>query len=133
MPRRERGHLRPRLVPPPRDGSAATCRSGLTVGGDRTVARWHGLEVLLGPREEDLLALLVRHPERLLTYEELASHVWGGTTVSRDAVTATVKRVRGRLRSLGLPDVLLATVHGLGYRWNPDALSPWEHELDPTG
>jgi DNA-binding response OmpR family regulator len=77
-----------------------------------------GHDLGLPERQRLLLLLLLRHPGRLLTAEELSAHAWGEARASRDAVASVVKRVRRRLREVGLDDDCLVTVRGLGYRWD---------------
>ncbi|MFN8169388.1 MAG: helix-turn-helix domain-containing protein [Candidatus Nanopelagicales bacterium] len=132
MARRDRSHLRPAFEPVPRPGDVQRCSSGLVLEADEPLARWHGGTVALSAREESLLALLVRHPGRLVTHEELSHHAWDEPLVSREAVISTVKRVRARLRSIGVPDDSLVTVRGLGYRWDPRPPQRWD-TLDATG
>jgi two-component system, OmpR family, alkaline phosphatase synthesis response regulator PhoP len=69
----------------------------------------------LTPKEFDLLAILVSHPERVYSREELLDVVWGREYVGG---TRTVDIHMRRLRQkLGVPhDDMLQTVHGVGYR-----------------
>jgi len=77
------------------------------VAGDQTLD--------LTPKEFDLLALLVSHPERVYTRDQLLDIIWGmeyfgGTRT----VDIHVQRVRKKLG----PDFcdILQTVHGVGYK-----------------
>ncbi len=92
--------------------------SGLRLDPVTTSARWRGRAVPLTPRELSLLALLVAHPGRLITAEELSVHAWGEPLVSRETVASAVKRVRSRLRSVECDPDALVTVRALGYRWD---------------
>jgi DNA-binding response OmpR family regulator len=77
-----------------------------------------GHDLGLPERQRRLLLLLLRHPGRLLTADELSEHAWGEAQASRDAVASVVKRIRLRMREVGLDDNCLMTVRGLGYRWD---------------
>lgn len=77
------------------------------VAGDKTLD--------LTPKEFDLLALLLAHPERVYTRDQLLDIIWGmeyfgGTRT----VDIHVQRVRKKLG----PDFcdILQTVHGVGYK-----------------
>jgi DNA-binding response OmpR family regulator len=80
------------------------------------VASEAGLD--LPERQHQVLLLLLRHPGRLITPEELSAHAWDEPWASRDAVASVVKRIRARLRDVGIADDCLVTVRGLGYRWD---------------
>ena len=80
-----------------------------------------GHDLGLPERQRLLLLLLLRHPGRLLTAEELSVHAWGEARASRDAVASAVKRIRLRLREVGVDEDCLVTVRGLGYRWDEPA------------
>lgn len=77
--------------------------------------RVHGESVQLTPREYDLLALLVRNPDRVVTHRQLLTAVWGA------AHTNDVQYLRvyiGHLRQKLGPDAsaLVTTEPGVGYR-----------------
>jgi DNA-binding response OmpR family regulator len=80
---------------------------------------WAGRQELdLTRLEFELLALLVRTPRVVFTREQLLSIVWEGYA---DGLVRTVDVHVHRLRrKLGTPyDLHLATVRGVGYRWDP--------------
>ncbi|MCD9023993.1 response regulator transcription factor [Cohnella silvisoli] len=74
-----------------------------------------GVPVDLTPKEFDLLVLLLYHPERVYTRDELLDAVWG---MEYAAGTRTVDIHMQRLRKkLGEPgQQLLQTVFGVGYK-----------------
>jgi DNA-binding response OmpR family regulator len=75
-----------------------------------------GREVLLTPKEYDLLLLLCRHPQRAFSRQELLDLIWGYDYVGdARAVDDLVKRVRKKLRSAG-SGTQISTVWGVGYR-----------------
>lgn len=69
----------------------------------------------LTPKEFDLLAALVSHPERVYEREELLDLVWGKEYVGGTrTVDIHIRRLR---QKLGIPhEYMLQTVHGVGYR-----------------
>lgn len=78
-----------------------------------------GGPVLLTRLEFDLLAHLLRHPDRAFKREELLAAIWNYP----DSVeTRTLdKHVESLRRKIGACAELLQTVHGVGYRFSPGA------------
>jgi DNA-binding response OmpR family regulator len=73
----------------------------------------NGREVPLTPREYRLLEVLMRHPDQVLSREQLLSHAWGytiepGTNVVNVYVSALRKK---------LGDDAIESVRGVGYRF----------------
>jgi DNA-binding response OmpR family regulator len=99
-------------------------RAGLLVDGELTVdvaarvASAGGRPLVLTIREFDLLAFLLAHPRQAFTRAELLEHVWGWTFGDQSTVTVHVRRLRDKL-SLGGNDRRVATVWGVGYRYDP--------------
>src|SRR3954470_21002603 len=75
--------------------------------------RLAGRPVALTAREFELLALFAAHPRQVLTREQIFERVWGSWG-DRSAVSVYVRRLREKLE----PE-LLATVWGVGYRFDP--------------
>lgn len=88
---------------------------GLTVQIPQRTVKIEGSPVELTPKEFDLLALLLAHPERVYTRDELLELVW---SIDYAGGTRTVDIHMQRLRKkLGEPyQQLLQTVYGVGYR-----------------
>lgn len=80
----------------------------------------HGDEVRLSAREFELLVYLMRHPNQVLSREQLLSGVWG---YDHDPGTNVVEVYIGYLRrKLGTPDrpAPIETVRSVGYRLQVD-------------
>jgi DNA-binding response OmpR family regulator len=71
-----------------------------------------GRSVELTARQFTMLEVLVRHPDQVLSREQLLSHVWG---YDFDPGSNIVDVYIGRLREKLAPDVI-ETVRGVGYR-----------------
>lgn len=83
----------------------------------RTVTR-DGVPLHLTLRELDLLLHLLRHPGRVFSREDLLNQVWGWDFGDHSTVTVHVRRLRHKIETEpGRPE-LLATVWGVGYRWD---------------
>ena len=72
-----------------------------------------GRSVDLTARQFTMLEVLVRHPDQVLSREQLLSHVWG---YDFDPGSNIVDVYIGRLRDKLAPDVI-ETVRGIGYRF----------------
>lgn len=74
-------------------------------------------EVMLTPKEYELLLLLVQQPQRTFNRQELLDRVWGCDYVGGTrAVDDLVKRLRKKLRDSG-SDKNVKTIWGYGYRF----------------
>lgn len=81
-----------------------------------------GRPVELTRLEFDLLAQLLRHPERAFRREELLASVWN---YPEGVETRTLdKHVESLRRKIASCAELIQTVHGVGYRFSPGGLSP---------
>ncbi|MEU1621662.1 response regulator transcription factor [Streptomyces sp. NPDC005722] len=100
--------------------------SGLRAGplvldpGARRVVR-HGVELSLTIREFDLLEFFLRNPGRATSREELMRRVWGWEFGDLSTVTVHVRRLREKVESDPAHPLLISTVWGVGYRFDPPA------------
>lgn len=85
-------------------------RREVTAGGD---------PVELTPLEFRLLTTFVRHPNQVLSHEQLLELVWGDQNASRDQVKLYVGYLRRKLAAAGVPPEAIETVRGYGYRYSP--------------
>jgi DNA-binding response OmpR family regulator len=78
-------------------------------------------DVPMTAREFDLLAFLVQSPRRVFTREQLLSNVWESSTAWQDPATVTehVRRIRRKIEDDPDAPRWLATVRGVGYRFEP--------------
>lgn len=69
-------------------------------------------------REFDVVELLALHPGQVFSKEQIYERVWG-YDAEGDAATVTehVKKIRAKLAEAGAPLDWIATVWGIGYRW----------------
>jgi pimeloyl-ACP methyl ester carboxylesterase len=65
----------------------------------------------------DVLAVLLRHRDRVVLKEELLDTVWGNRFVSESALTSRVKAARRAIGDDGRAQRLIRTVHGRGYQF----------------
>ncbi len=75
--------------------------------------------LVLTAREFDLLAYLIWRPSKVLTREELLRSVWGWEFGDLSTVTVHVRRLREKIEADPAHPLLLNTVWGVGYRFDP--------------
>ncbi len=82
-----------------------------------------GQTVQLSAREFQLLEYLMRHPQQVLSRNQIEQALWEwGDEPESNAITALVRRLRQRLQAVGIPN-WLETIYGMGYCLNPDVQS----------
>ena len=77
----------------------------------------------LSLREFELLKFFVQHPGRVYRREQLLDMVWGPDVhVEPRTVDVLIRRLRQQIERDDANPELIATVRGVGYRFNPDPL-----------
>lgn len=79
----------------------------------------NGIAVDLSKTEQKLLRLLVGNRGATLSRDALIDRIWtdGAAYVDENALSVTVKRLRGKLEDDPSKPKYLKTVYGLGYTW----------------
>jgi DNA-binding response OmpR family regulator len=80
-----------------------------------------GRELALTVRELELLIFLLRHPGQAFDRAELLEKVWGWTFGDHSTVTVHVRRLREKVEADPARPRRIATVWGVGYRYDPVA------------
>ena len=76
------------------------------------------VQIQLSVREFQLMEYLLRHPQQVLSRDQIEQALWSwGSEPESNAVTTLVRRLRQRLAAVGAKD-WLETVYGMGYRMN---------------
>ena len=102
-----------------RGEGAAVVLDGFSFDFDRMEFRRDGRLVDLSKTEQKLLRVLVENRGRTLPRELLVDRVWtdGAEYVDENALSVTVKRLRGKLEETPSKPRYLKTVYGIGYTW----------------
>ena len=89
---------------------------------ERMEFRRAGHLVELSKTEQKLLRILVENRGRTLPRGELVDRVWtdGAEYVDENALSVTVKRLRGKLEETPSRPRWLKTVYGIGYTWTTE-------------
>jgi two-component system KDP operon response regulator KdpE len=90
----------------------------LVIDMERAEVRCAGKLIDLTPTEQKLLFLLVQNPGRLLTFDQILTHVWGFEyTQEKGYVRLYVWRLRQKIEPNPESPTYIQTEHGLGYRF----------------
>lgn len=99
--------------------SAQRLESGpLTIDRRSRRAFWKQEDLKLRPKEYELLELLLRRANEVITRTVIAESVWGSTFVTDDTINTTVSNVRKTLRTVdsAAVGIKIETLRGVGYR-----------------
>ena len=103
-----------------RDSAAAESYSDAFVTIDFAQRRSrHGAAVELTPLEFRLLTAFVRHPNQVLSNEQLLVLVWGDSDASREQVKLYVGYLRRKLSPDAPEEAPIETRRGFGYAYRP--------------
>ncbi|KVL11663.1 two-component system response regulator CreB [Burkholderia cepacia] len=107
-------------IPAPAPAPDATTAPGFTVDTDGARVSWLGHALDLTRYEFGLLALLVRHPGRIYSREQLMDLVWHEAFDSADRTVDThIKTLRAKLRAIDPERDPIRTHRGMGYSLQP--------------
>jgi len=91
----------------------------LVVDSSEHTATLGGRRLALTLREFDLLRFFLSNPRLAFSRDELLQNVWGWSFGDQSTVTVHVRRLREKIEADPTHPVRLATVWGVGYRWEP--------------
>ncbi|RQV04110.1 two-component system response regulator CreB [Burkholderia cenocepacia] len=111
----------PTPTPTPTSADApAPVASGFTLDTDGARVSWLGHALDLTRYEFGLMALLVRHPGRIYSREQLMDLVWHEALDSADRTVDThIKTLRAKLRAIDPERDPIRTHRGMGYSLQP--------------
>ena len=90
---------------------------GLELDLQNQVAHRNGRAIELSEKEAQLLAYLMRQPNRLLTHEQISQHLWNeNEQPTSNALVAQIRLLRRKIEAKG-ETPLITTVYGKGYRF----------------
>lgn len=94
---------------------------GVEIDLDRRIVQRDGAEVRLSRREQDLLFVLARSADRVLTHQQILRAVWGPAHVEDTAyLRVYVNQLRQKLEADATQPQLIVTEPGVGYRLRTD-------------
>jgi DNA-binding response OmpR family regulator len=110
-----------RTQPDARPDAAEEGADGLYLDERTREVRVRGQLIELTAKEFDLLAFLMRSPRQVFSRGQLLEHVWSSRPEWQDEATVTehVRRVRHKVETDPEHPRWIATVRGVGYRFEP--------------
>lgn len=78
--------------------------------------------VVLSSKEFEVLRHLVRNPGRAMTANEIYTEVWDNKYGDATSVAVYIRRIRRKLEDDPRNPRYIQTIHGRGYRFNPETL-----------
>ena len=95
------------------------CVGDLTIDYDRRRVVRLGAEIRLTPKEFELLSLLARHADCVLTHRKILTEIWGANAVDQPQhVWVLVRQLRRKIEVDPRQPQFIRTVHGDGYCLN---------------
>ena len=99
-------------------GGAVLTHGDLVLDKEGVTVTAGGKPVTITAREFRILALLMEHPKKVFTREELYQHVWGGEYMGDDnTVNVHISNLRSKLAKAS-PTEYIKTVWGIGFKLN---------------
>ena len=94
----------------------------LALDPDNQLAYRRGRAIELSEKEAQLLAYLMRHPNQLLTHDQIHHHLWG-RSAEKPTSNALAAQIRLLRRKIEFPEdpPMITTVYGKGYRFGTTA------------
>ena len=89
---------------------------GLELDEERACVTLDGNPVKLTPLEFKVLALLMKHPGRVFSAEELYEQVWNEKAITTDTVMVHIRRIREKIEADPKNPHYLKVVWGVGYK-----------------
>lgn len=95
------------------------CAQDLTINIAERRAYWKNRLIRFTHKEFSILEYLARHPNWVITRDELLSHIWDFDKIGfNNTVDVHIKNLRTKLRAAGCDKcVIIETVRGAGYRF----------------
>jgi two-component system response regulator RegX3 len=81
-----------------------------------------GEKVSLSSKEFEVLAYLAMHPGKAMTPDTIYGDVWRNQYGDITAVAVYIQRLRKKIEADPSAPVFIETVHGMGYRFNAEAI-----------
>lgn len=90
----------------------------LTVDFDNRIAYKNSEEIKLTPNEYKILKVLISHPNKVFTREDLIFEAFGNDFDGFDrTIDSHIKNLRSKIESNSKNPVYIKTIHGVGYKF----------------
>lgn len=97
-------------------GSTVLCCGDITLDVETGIVKRGGDELALTKLEYKILSVMMAHPGRIFTRDEILADIWdiSGNFVNDNTLSVTMKRIREKLGDMD--GKIIRTVRGIGYR-----------------
>ena len=103
-----------------REASGMLTAGDLTLDYDRRRVVRNGVEIRLTPKEFDLLSLLARNSERVLTHWAILKAIWGANAVEQpEHLWTLIAQLRKKIERDPTQPAYLVSEPWVGYRFSP--------------
>lgn len=85
-----------------------------------------GVRVPFPPKEMAVLIYLLQHAGTVLTPEQIYTEVWGNAYGDITTVAVHIQRIRKKIENDSSSPRYILTVHGVGYKFNPEVITTEE-------
>ena len=83
------------------------------------IAKVNGVELQLTSTEFDILNLMVKHPDKVFSKNNLFKSVWGEDFICDDnTITVHISNLRNKIKKAGAKESYIKTIWGIGYKLN---------------
>lgn len=90
---------------------------------DQVRLRVDGADLPIEPQVFSVIALLVKHRDRVVSKEEILDAVWNHRFVSESSLSSRIKSARRAIGDDGQAQRLIRTIHGVGYQFVGEILT----------
>ena len=113
--------------------SAGSSKGGIRFGPFRldpeAFILWKGkIRIPLSLKEFEILYYLAGSAGKALKPNTIYENVWGNQYGDTTTVAVYIQRIRKKIETDHRNPEYIQTVHGMGYRFNPDTISMWNSE-----
>ncbi len=92
---------------------------GLTIDPEQRTVTLYGEDIILTPKEFDILYLLAGHSRKVFSAENIFEHVWGEAYFeSGNTVMVHIRTLRKKLGEDKTKNKWIKTIWGVGYTFN---------------
>ena len=91
----------------------------IKVCDESRIAKVNGVELQLTSTEFDILSLMVKHPDKVFSKNNLFKSVWGEDFICDDnTITVHISNLRNKIKKAGAKESYIKTIWGIGYKLN---------------
>lgn len=92
--------------------------NGIFIDEKQYLCAYNDQTITLTRKEFELLSLLMKNRDRIVTRDEILNIVWGYQYIGESrTVDVHIKEIRKKLKNSGLEEKAIETIRGIGYRF----------------